>query len=489
MFATCHPNMLGRLVVHRIESLNSDPTTPVLHTPHVRHLLWTVITAMTAACSSIPSYQRPAAPIPAQFSGTSDGSAPAVPTGDVAWQSFIADPQLRRTIDLTLANNRDVQIAALRVEQLRAQYTITRSALLPSVDAGASVNASGSSRGNSNQWTASIGNTAYEVDFFGKLRSQNRQALEQYFASEEGRRSTYLTLVSQVATQYFTAQRAATQLALATQTLSAVQDSYQLTQALFNAGSTNELDLRSAEGQLQAAKINVLNFRRERAQAENGLVALAGTSLPADAMPTATLVDDGVLATVRPGLPSELLLRRPDILQAEHTLRAASANIGVARAAFFPSIRLTTSLSSASTDLSSLFGAGTGLWSFVPQISVPLFRGGANRANLASARIGARIEVANYEKAIQTAFREVADALVATENFTVLVRERTTQIAAQQRRYDIALLRYRSGEENYLSVLSAQQELYTAQQSRIDAQFNRLAGQLALYRALGGGWQ
>jgi len=341
----------------------------------------------------------------------------------------------------------------------------------------------------SGQWNASVGTSAYEIDLFGRVRSLSRQALEKYFATEEARRGAQMTLVAEVASQYFALRQAEEQKALAERTLAAVQESYSLNKATFEAGATSELDLRTAEGQVQTAKINILNYERQKAQAENALTLLVGCALPAD-LPTARpFGDSNLLADVPAGLPSELVERRPDILQAEHTLKAANANVGAARAAFFPRITLTSSVGTTSSQLSELFGSGTGVWSFSPQITVPIFAGGQLRADLEAAKVGTHIEVANYEKAIQTAFREVADALAANSTYAMELTERTILIAAQERRFELATLRYRQGEDSYLNVLSAQQDFYSAQQGLLAAQYNKLTSQISLYQALGGGWK
>ena len=440
-----------------------------------------------SGCTLIPRYERPAAPVPSTFPGPPDKSA-GVQAGDLAWQEFIRDDRLRRIVALALANNRDLRVAVLNVEQARAQYSITRSAALPNVDAGGGFTRSGQSAGTASQWSANV-SASYEVDLFGRVRSQNAQALEQFFATEEAQRSARISLVSEVAAQYFALRSAAEQLELARQTLRELRDSYAITKAIVDAGGATELDLRSAEGQVQNAKISILNDERSVVQAEDALTLLVGESLPEDLPDGRVLGDTTILSRIAVGLPSDVVQRRPDILQAEHTLQAANANIGAARAAFFPSIQLTGSDGSVSGQLSKLFGAGTGVWSFAPQISVPIFSGGKNSASLASARIGAQISVANYEKAIQTAFREVADALVATGSYADLVTEDATLISAEQRRYELATIRYRAGEDSYLNVITAQQDLFNAQQSQIVAQYNRLTSQLSLYKALGGGWK
>ena len=449
--------------------------------------LLAVVLALSG-CMMIPKYERPAAPVAAQYPEATEAKAgPAA--SDIAWQNFFAEERLKKLIELALANNRDLRVAMLRVEQSRAQYRITRSASFPGINGGGSFTRSHAADITSDQWSASLGTTAYELDLFGRVRSLNKQALEKYLATAEAQRSAQISLVAEVADEYFTLRQAEEQLQLARQTLATVQESYDLNKATFNAGAANELDLRTAEGQVQTAKINILTYERQLAQAQNALVLLVGQSLPTDLPAPRSLSDTNVVADIPAGLPSELVQRRPDILQAEHTLKAANANIGAARAAFFPSIKFTGSIGTTSDEFSKLFGAGTGVWSFSPQVTVPIFTGGQNRADLDSAKVSARIEVANYEKAIQTAFREVADALVANSSYAAQIDAEAALINAQKIRFDLANARYRQGEDSYLNVLSAQQDLYSAQQGLLRAQFNKLASQISLYQALGGGWK
>ena len=293
-----------------------------------------------------------------------------------------------------MTNNLDLRVAALNVEQSRAQYRITRSASFPTVVGSGSYTRSkyslagfpqggggsgGPSSFTTSLWNASLGTTAYEVDFFGRVRSLNRQALEKYFATEEARRSAQIALVSEVAMQYFTQRQLEEQLRVARQTLAAVQASYDLNKATFEAGASSQLDVSTAEGQLQSAKINVLTCERQLAQAENYLVLLIGQPLPAELPPQQPFDSANLLAEIPPGLPSELVQRRPDILQAEHTLKAANANIGAARAAFFPTITLTASAGTTSSQLEQLFGSGTGVWNFAPQVTLPIFTGGQSQ--------------------------------------------------------------------------------------------------------------
>jgi multidrug efflux system outer membrane protein len=453
-------------------------------------------------CTMIPKYERPAAPVAAQYPATTGPQKESV-VSDIAWRNFFAEERLKKLIGLALANNRDLRVAVLNVEQSRAQYRITRSASFPTVDgsgsytrsstSGTTVGQGGASMGTGTfietQWSASLGTTAYELDLFGRVRSLNKQALEKYLATEEAQRSAQISLVAEVATQYFALRQAEEQLQLARQTLAVVQDSYTLNKATFDAGASNELDLRTAEGQVQTARINVVTYERQLAQAQNALVLLVGQPLPTDLPAPSSFSYTNMLANIPAGLPSELVQRRADILQAEHTLKAANANIGAARAAFFPTITFTGSIGTTSAEFEKLFGSGTGVWSFSPQVTVPIFTGGQNRANLDAAKVSTRIEVATYEKAIQTAFREVADALVANSSYATQIEAEGALTNAQQKRFELANLRYRQGEDSYLNVLSAQQDLYSAQQGRLEAQYNKLASQISLYQALGGGWK
>jgi multidrug efflux system outer membrane protein len=456
-------------------------------------------TLTLCGCTMIPRYERPSAPVAVKFPGAAEESG-STAAADLAWKDFFREARLLRLIELALAGNRDLRVAALNVQKSRAGYRVTRSSSFPTIDAngsfirqhvtGAAIapGTPSSAAFTGNEWSAQVGTSAYELDFFGRLRSLNRQALEQYFATAEARRSAQISLVAEVATQYFARRQAEEQLNLARQTLQAVQESYDLNKISFDAGQTGELDLRTAEGQVQTAKTNIAMYERQLAQAGNALVLLIGQPLPVDLPLPGPFDEPHVMADIPPGLPSDLVQRRPDILGAEHTLKAANANIGAARAAFFPTVTLTGSVGSASPQLSQLFGSGTGQWSFSPQISVPIFAGGRNLANLDVAKVSTRIEVANYEKAIQTAFREVADALVAHSTYATEVQVQTDAINTQQRRLELATARYRQGEDSYLNVLLAQQDLYGVQQGRLQFQFNSLASQISLYQALGGGW-
>ena len=445
-------------------------------------------------CTLAPKYERPAAPVSQVWPTLAQTNG--VAAADIEWRAFFDDPRLRALIELSLTNNRDLRIAVLRVEQSRAQYRIQRSYLFPSLDTGASVVRQRTPRTvsitgqdiTSTTYDVNVG-AAYEVDLFGRIRSLKREALERYFAQEEARKGAQIALVSEVAAQYLTLLQLQDSRDLARQTLEAVQSSYKLNQRSFEAGVASELDLRTAEAQVQTAQVNITTFEQLLAQAENALVLLIGQSLPSDLPRGRSLRDQGLLTDLPAGLPSDLLERRPDIIAAEHVLKAANANIGAARAAFFPRILLTGSGGTMSAKLSDLFTGPSAAWSFAPQITVPIFEGGRNRANLDVAQLQKQIEIAGYERAIQSAFRDVADALAVRSFVDLKLAAQALLVEAQQKRFDLTQARYRQGVDNYLAVLLAQQDLYAAQQTFLQFQSARLLNAVTLYRSLGGGWK
>ena len=457
-------------------------------------------TVTLAGCTMMPKYQRPAAPVAKSWPENVATSNPATSTNavaDIGWREFFNDPRLQKLIELSLINNRDLRVAVLNVEVARAQYRIQRAALIPTVNASANgsrqrvaygVNGNGGAATFS-QYSVELGIASYEVDLFGRVRSLKTAALENYFASEENRKGAQIALVAEVANQYLAERELDEQLKMTQQTLDAVQNSYNLIKASYDAGASSELDLRSAESQVETAKASAASYEQQRDQAQNALVLLVGEPLPADLPPPQALDEQNLLTDLPPGLPSDLLQRRPDILAAEHELKAANADIGAARAAFFPTITLTGGGGTASTALEGLFLPGSQVWNFSPQISWPVFATGTAVAELDAAKAGKLIQVADYEKAIQTAFREVADALVAKKFTDEQLADQTALVKAEQRRYDLSDARYRNGVDNYLTVLTAQQDLYSAQQNQITTQFARLSNLINLYQALGGGWR
>jgi multidrug efflux system outer membrane protein len=448
-----------------------------------------------ASCSLAPKYERPAAPI-AQAWPAPAASAPHA-AADLGWRDVLGDPRLQALVALALENNRDLRVAALNVELTRAQYRIQRAEQLPSLSATASsttqrVPADLSSTGAATQGTAyTVGAavSAFELDLFGRVRNLSEAALEQWLATAEARRSAHLSLVAAVATQYLAERASDDQVALARRTLDIVQSSYALTQRLYEAGRTSELDLRTAESQVDTARFNLSVAEQQRAQAANALALLVGQPLPSDLPPPMPLDAQAVVADLPAGLPSEVLVRRPDILAAEHQLRSANASIGAARAAFFPSITLTAFGGTSSAELSGLFAGGSQAWSFTPRLTLPIFAGGALRAGLDVAEVRKSIEVAQYERAIQGAFREVSDALVARAAVEEQLEAERARVAAEERRYQLSDVRYRKGVDSYLTVLTAQRDLFAAQQQLIQTRLARLSNLVDLYRALGGGWR
>ncbi|MEG7361273.1 efflux transporter outer membrane subunit [Pseudomonas citronellolis] len=442
-------------------------------------------------CSLIPDYQRPESPVAQDWAAPRAGAAEAL----LPWQGFFKDEQLKALVADALENNRDLRVAVLNIEKARAQYRISRADLLPSIDASASGNgqrtpADLSSSGRTettHRYDAGVGIASYELDFFGRVRSLNEQALQTYLQTVEAQRSARIALVAEVATAYYQLQADLQSLAIARQTLESQRQSYATIRSSYAAEVATELDLSQAESTVRAAEASQAQYRRLVAQDRNALVLLVGRPLDAQrlrhAAPQALALDEALPV----GLPSEVLTQRPDILAAEHALKAANANIGAARAAFFPRIGLTASAGSASAELGQLFAGGQGAWSFVPSISLPIFDGGRNRANLDVARVQASIEVANYQKAIQVAFREVADGLAARGTLQEQVRAQALLVKANAHSYDLARARYEQGVDTYLNSLDAQRSLFAAQQELVATELARQQNLVALYKALGGG--
>jgi multidrug efflux system outer membrane protein len=456
--------------------------------------------AFMAGCSLQPRYERPQAPVAGAFPvgeaySSAHAGAGTLPAGDIGWRDFLRDARLQRLVELALANNRDLRIAVLNVEQVRAQYRIQRSALFPQVGGYANASRSHTPAGVSTGGTAVTAQSyevgvqaSWEIDFFGRLKSLSDTALQQYFASAYARQAAEILLVSQVADQYLTLLAFDEQLTVTRETAVTARTSYDIVKLQFDTGTGTELALRQAQTVVGLAEANYAAQVRGRAQAENALVLLVGQPLPADLPAPVRLGAQAILADIPEGLPSDLLTRRPDILQAEAVLRSENANIGAARAAFFPTISLTGNLGTASASLAGLFGAGSTLWSLLPALTVPIFNAGALKAELDVAKIQKDIGIAQYEKAIQTAFREVADGLAARGTFDNQLAATTRYSASYQRALELSEFRYRNGVDNYLTVLTAQTGYYDAQLTLIATQLQRLTNLVDLYRALGGGW-
>ncbi|AJE02687.1 AdeC/AdeK/OprM family multidrug efflux complex outer membrane factor [Geobacter pickeringii] len=460
------------------------------------------LTLFLAGCSTMaPQYSRPASPVPAAWPAGPAYKEGAAKTdkavADIPWQEFFVDPQLRKLIALALENNRDLRVAALNIERSQAQYQIRRADLLPHLDATADaafkrtpegLSATGHAQ-TTEQYSVGLGVSSYELDLFGRVRSLKDQALEQFLATEQARRGVQISLVSEVAVNYLTLAADRERLKLAKETLTSQQESYRLTRSRFEAGVSSALALSQAQTSVDAARVDIARFTTIVAQDENALSLVVGSPVPAELLPAALSETLTALKDVAPGLPSDVLLRRPDILQAENFLKGANANIGAARAAFFPRITLVSSVGFGSDDLAGLFKGGAFAWSFAPHISLPIFTAGANQANLTVAEVDRDIAVAQYEKAIQTAFREVADALAQRGTIDDQVAAQQSLTDATGESYRLSQARYEKGVDNYLQVLDSQRSLYGSQQNLISVRLSRLANLVTLYKVLGGGSQ
>ena len=456
-----------------------------------------VITFLTA-CTLAPKYTRPAAPVPAGWpkGAAYQESKPAtgVPAAsELNWQEFFPDERLRNIIATALNNNRDLRLASLNAERARALYGIQRAELLPAVNAvggmsrqraPADLSTTGSAR-TAERYDVNFGISAWEIDFFGRIRSLKDRALEEYLATDQARRSAEILLVSSVATAYFALAADRETLGLASSTFSSQEAAYRLIRKRYDVGLASELDLRRSQSQVEVARGDVARYTQLAAQDENALNLLVGSPLPVELL-TAELGNVIPPKEVSPGASSELLLQRPDVLTAEHRLKAANANIGAARAAFFPRIALTTAIGTASAELSGLFKSGSGAWSFAPQIILPIFDARTWSAYDAT-KIDREIAVAQYEKTIQTAFKEVADALAVQGTVNRQIAAQQSLVDALAETYRLSHARYTKGIDSYLIVLDAQRSVYAAQRGLTLLHLARLANQVTFYKVMGGG--
>jgi multidrug efflux system outer membrane protein len=451
---------------------------------------------LLCGCTMIPKYNRPEAPVPAAWpSGpayketASTEKAPGA--ADLQWRQFFTDAGLQKIIDTALTNNRDLKIAALNVERARSLYRIQRAELLPRLETGVTasrnrVTISGrTGLVTVEDYGVKLGITSWELDFFGRIRSLKEKALEEFFATEQARRSAQILLVSEVANAYLTLASDRENLKLAQFTLETQQAAYNLIKRRVEVGFAPELDLRQVQTRVDAARVDVARYTSQVAQDENALNLLAGSPVTADLLP-AGLSAVKALPDVSPGMSSEVLLQRPDILQAESLLKAANANIGAARAAFFPRIALTTAIGTASGDLAGLFQPGSFVWSYAPQAVLPIFDARTWSA-LKVTKVDREIAVAQYEKAIQGAFREVADALAQKGTLGDQLAAQQSLLEATAKTYKLSNARYEKGIDIYLNVLDAQRSLYAAQQGLIAIRLAKLTNQVQLYAVLGGG--
>lgn len=452
-----------------------------------------------SGCTLAPTYVRPAAPVPADLAAVDAAPAAGAATDTLAmpdWQQVFLDPRLRQTIALALQNNRDLRVAVLSIDKARAQYRIQRAAQLPSFDANASMSRSRSSAASNDDGvsqvstsdTLQVGLSSWQLDLFGQLRSLKQEALQNWLSSAENQRNVRLTLVAQVAAAWLTVGADQAQLALAQQTLDSQAQTLQLTERRHSIGSASGLDLAQQQTSVESARVAVASAATQLAQARDALQLLVGAPVDAALLPTAQAMQDSVaLAPLPAHLSSTVLLQRPDVLAAEHTLQAANADIGAARAAFFPSLSLTASTGRSSDALSTLFSAGSRTWSFVPSITAPIFHAGALKASLDASKLGKDIAVAQYEKAIQSAFAEVADALATRDHLQAQLTAQQALVDASQRSYTLADARYRAGLDGHLPVLDAQRSLFAAQQALIALRLQDASNRVTLYQVLGGG--
>jgi multidrug efflux system outer membrane protein len=467
--------------------------------------------AVLTACTLAPRYERPPAPVPGSWHAQSSAAGPLPEAADIGWRDFFPDVRMQRMIELALSNNRDLRVSALNVQAADAQYRIQRAAFFPTVNASGIAQAekipsdviesSTSSAGvgtvtAANQgpgsvtvhyYNVGVGFTSYELDFFGKIQSLNRAALEQYFGYEETRRSSQISLIAEVASAYLVIAADRAILKITQETMTAQMATRDLIARSLDAGTSTALALRQAEITVDTALANLASYARQLEQDRNTLALLIGGTLEDDAELADDLESAPQPAELPADLPSSILTRRPDVRAAEHQLIGANADIGAARAAFFPSISLTGNFGSASSQLSGLFKHGSQAWTFAPQINLPIFAGGANLANLDLAKIQKNIYIAQYEKAIQSAFREVDDALAARGTLDEQLAAQRALVDATAGAYGLSNLRFRNGVDSFLPVLDAQRSLYSAQQGLINLQLARLQNMATLYKALGGG--
>ncbi|MCP2073401.1 UNVERIFIED_ORG: multidrug efflux system outer membrane protein [Pseudomonas lini] len=454
------------------------------------------VLALLGGCINLaPQYERPEAPIAEQWlapASTPKGQVAA----DIEWQQFFTDSRLARLQTLALSNNRDLRLAALNVEKAQAQYRIQRAESLPSIDASVSgthsrtpgsLSNSGSAT-TTHDYSAQLGLSSYEVDLFGRVQNLQDEALEDYLALTETRRSTQISLVAEVATAWLTLAADNERLHLAQETLRSQLATYELTQRSHALGGSSGLSVAQAQTTVESARADAAAYESQILQDRNALRLLVGSDVPEELLPGSTLESAAALVQVPAELPSSLLQRRPDVLAAEHTLKSANIDIGAARAAFFPSISLTASAGSSSSALSSLFKSGSGAWSFAPSVSLPIFDGGSNRATLDAAKTEREIQVQTYQQTLQSAFKEVADALAVRSTLDRRIEAQQALTDASRKSFELSDALYRGGSQSYLEALDAQRSLYSAQQDLISLRLTEQSNRVTLYKVMGGGW-
>lgn len=459
------------------------------------HYIIFIMVLFLSACSLTPEMTKPAAPIPEVF--TVNGQtipASAIPTAEIDWREMFIDKRLQALIELALINNRDLRIATLNVEAVKAQYGIERSARVPSVGLSLDSTRQRSVTGGDSkvsqieeQNSLNVGISAFEIDLFGRAHSLSDAAFARYLASDYGRQAAQISLISSISEAYFSEQLAYEQLKLAEDTLADWKKSLELTIQLRMANQNSALDITQAEGQVASAEAIKMANKRALEQARNALRQLVGSEIPSDLPEPSLLFDQSVNTSLPAGLPSDVLLHRPDILQAEQNLIAANEDIGAARAAYFPRISLTTSIGYVTQDVRNLVGFGFETWSIAPQVILPIFQGGRLDAELELAKVRKSASIAEYEKAIQVAFKEVADGLVGSETYQLQTIAQKRVVSAAERRAKLSDLRYKAGVERRLELLDSQRQLYLAKQTLLELKQQELNNAVFLYKALGGG--
>lgn len=451
-------------------------------------------TALSACASMAPAYEKPALPVASAWpDGAAAGQTQSA--ADLAWKDVYQDARLQGVIQLALDQNRDLRVAVLNIERARAQYNVQRASSLPGVDAGVSGSrsrtpgdvAGAPSAVETESYSASVGVTAYELDLFGRVRSLNDAALQTYLATGETRRAVQISLIAETATAWITLAADQDLLTVSEGTVKSAEASLALTRKRQEGGAANLLEVRQAETLAEQARGDLAAAQAQVARDRNALTLLAGADVPANLLPSGGLRRLAIRHDLPAGAPSDLLTRRPDIMAAEHSLQGMNANIGAARAAFFPRITLTANAGSASTELSGLFGGGSGAWSFAPQISLPIFDGGANAANLRVAKVDREVALAQYEKAVQTAFREVSDGLATQATLNRRLDAATRLLVAAQDAERLSRIRYEQGIDSYLVLLDAQRTRYSAEKALVALWLVRAQTSAGLYKALGGG--
>ncbi|CAN5116284.1 efflux transporter outer membrane subunit [soil metagenome] len=463
-----------------------------------------------AGCNLAPKYVRPGPPVPVDSPAGpaygATGAGVAAVSADTAWEAFFTDERLRSAIRTALINNRDLRISVANVEQARAQYRVQRADLFPtlggtgsatyakspfsttgSTGTGTGAGSGTTGSGRTDIYSANLGVSAWEIDLFGRLRNLTRAQQEAYFAAAENRNAAQTALIAEMATAWLTMAADQDRLEIARNTEKAYGETVKLNEARFRNGIASELEVRQARTSYDQARSDIANATTLIAQDQNALNLLAGTTLAADMLPTRLPESGTTLVNLPANLPSDVLLHRPDVAAAEHQLMAANANIGAARAAFFPQISLTAAVGTLSLGLSNLFASGSGSWSVAPSITQPLFDFGRNKGNLRYAEATRDAMVATYERSIQSAFREVADALARRGTITSQLEAQTSLRDNAAGAYRLSDLRFRAGVDTFLNTLDSQRQLYTAQQSLLATRLTRDTNSVELYRALGGG--